>query len=136
MTAAELKAVAANGTEEEVIAAYKEAYGRDISQCKACVKQDARHYLIRMAIAMEQKSECKYRVAKLYAQTVSVGGLGALHPLTDAKVAHLQQAGLGHMVELIEVEEIGEVVTTEPVELEPVTLTEVEAEPTKATKKK
>jgi hypothetical protein len=135
MTSEQLITIAIDGSDEEVIEAYKVAYGRDISQCKTCVKQDARYYLKRMAVAMNQKTECNYRVVPMYAQTASVGGLGSLHPLTEEKVAYLQQAGLGHMVELIEVEVIGEVVTTEPVELEPVTLTEVEPEPVKPKKK-
>ena len=124
----------ANGTEEEIAAAYLLVYKKDISQCTACVKGDAKHNLLRMATALEtQGTECKWRVRKEYIGTTTVSGMGDLQPLTDVKVAYLHQAGLAHLIEEIEVAlpDAVEVVDTPAEEPTP----EPEAAPRKSSRK-
>jgi hypothetical protein len=136
MTAEEIRHVVANGTEDDVIAAYQVVFNRDISHCLPCVKGDAKHNLLRMATAIEtQGTECNWRVCKEYVGTTTVSGLGNLQPLTNEKVAYLQQAGLAHLIEEIEVAlPAAEVVVDTPAE-EPAPAVEETPAPRKSSRK-
>jgi hypothetical protein len=119
MNANQLKQIAEKGTDKEVVNAYLSVFGKDITGCIPCQKQDARIELKIMAkkLRKEQTPEvmqsiCKYTVKPDYLNA-RVQNYGPIMPMTDEKAEALIKGKHGYLFENLE-QSVTPVITVTP----------------------